>query len=54
MIDFTNAVASLERFEQLWPGLTERMITHRFSLDDDLAQATGHLPGGIKSVIEFR
>jgi threonine dehydrogenase-like Zn-dependent dehydrogenase len=54
MVDFTNAVASLERFEELWPGLTERMITHRFTLDDDLAQATGHLPGGIKSVIEFR
>ncbi len=54
MVDFTNAVASLERFEDLWPGLAARMITHRFTLDDDLDQATGNLPGGIKSVIEFR
>jgi hypothetical protein len=30
------------------------MITHRFTLDDDLVQATGNLPGGIKSVIEFQ
>jgi threonine dehydrogenase-like Zn-dependent dehydrogenase len=53
MVDFTNAVESLERFEQLWPGLTETMITHRFTLDDDLVAATGNHPGGIKSVIEF-
>ncbi|MBA2469799.1 MAG: glucose 1-dehydrogenase [Chloroflexia bacterium] len=53
MVDFANAVESLGRFEDLWPGLTESMITHRFTLDDDLASATGKLPGGIKSVIEF-
>lgn len=53
MVDFTNAVASLERFEDLWPGLTGSMITHRFTLNDDLRVATGNLPGGIKSVIEF-
>ena len=53
MVDFANAVESLDRFEELWPGLTESMITHRFSLDDDLDYATGKLDGGIKSVIEF-
>ncbi|MBA3378790.1 MAG: glucose 1-dehydrogenase [Chloroflexia bacterium] len=53
MVDFANAVESLARFEKLWPGLTASMITHRFTLDDDLVTATGKLPGGIKSVIEF-
>jgi len=53
MEDFTNAVARLGRFEELWPGLAASMITHRFTLDDDLLAATGNLPGGIKSVIEF-
>jgi threonine dehydrogenase-like Zn-dependent dehydrogenase len=53
MIDFTNAVQSLDQFERLWPGLTESMITHRFTPHDDIVMATGNLPGGIKSVIEF-
>jgi threonine dehydrogenase-like Zn-dependent dehydrogenase len=51
--DFTNAVTSLERFDELWPGLTASMITHRFRPEDDLVHATGNLEGGIKSVIEF-
>jgi threonine dehydrogenase-like Zn-dependent dehydrogenase len=54
MVDFTNAVQSLERFETLWPGLTESMITNCFTLDDDLVEATNNIPGGIKSVIEFQ
>ena len=53
MVDFVNAVESLDRFEQLWPGLTESMITHRFTPADDLVVATSNIPGGIKSVIEF-
>lgn len=53
MVDFVNAVESLDRFEQRWPGLTGSMITHRFTLDDDLGIATSNIPGGIKSVIEF-
>ena len=53
MVDFVNAVESLDRFEQRWPGLTETMITHRFTPDDDLVAATSNIPGGIKSVIEF-
>lgn len=53
MVDFANAVESLARFDELWPGLTASMITHRFTLGDDLVAATGKLPGGIKSVIEF-
>lgn len=53
MVDFVNAVERLDRFEQLWPGLTESMITHRFTPDDDLTVATSNIPGGIKSVIEF-
>jgi hypothetical protein len=53
MVDFVNAVDSLDRFEQLWPGLTQTMITHRFTPDDDLVAATANIPGGIKSVIEF-
>ncbi len=53
MVDFANAVESLGRFERLWPGLTESMITHRFTLHDDLIAATAKLDGGVKSVIEF-
>jgi len=52
-VDFTNAVESLDRFEKMWPGLAGSMITHRFGPDDDRFAATGDLPGGIKSVIEF-
>jgi hypothetical protein len=37
----------------MWPGLAGSMITHRFGPDDDRFAATGDLPGGIKSVIEF-
>ncbi|HYI24378.1 MAG TPA: glucose 1-dehydrogenase [Thermomicrobiales bacterium] len=54
MVDFANAVSSLERFESLWPGLTGSMITHRFTLDDDPNLATGNIPGCIKCVIEFQ
>lgn len=53
MVDFVSAVESLDRFEQFWPGLTESMITHRFTPDDDLVAATSNIPGGIKTVIEF-
>jgi glucose 1-dehydrogenase len=50
--DFSNGVASLGRFEALWPGLTERTITERLGLDDvaRIAEAKGV---GVKTVIEF-
>ncbi len=52
-VDFINAVDRLRMFENLWPGLTGRMITHRLSTEDDLT-AIEHKPEGvIKMVVEF-
>ncbi|HEU0165192.1 MAG TPA: glucose 1-dehydrogenase [Thermomicrobiales bacterium] len=55
-IDFVNAVTSLDRFEELWPGLTERFITNRlpFGPDLDLDRIAHKSPNEIKTVIEFR
>ena len=54
-VDFENAVKSLDQFEQLWPGLTRRLITSRlaFGPDLDLAQIAEKSPNEIKTVIEF-
>jgi len=54
-IDFVNAVDRLARFEELWPGLTEQMITNRltFGPDIDLRQIIEKSPGEIKTTIEF-
>ena len=51
--DFVNAVADLDVFERLWPGLALSMITHRFTVDDDLKLIAARVDGGIKTVIEF-
>lgn len=51
--DFVNAVARLDRFESLWPGLALSMITHRFTINDDLKQIAAKVDDGIKTVIEF-
>lgn len=51
--DFVSAVRHLSRFEHLWPGLTERMITNRLpSLDAHPDIMTAH-HGGIKAVIDL-
>ncbi|HWV34776.1 MAG TPA: zinc-binding dehydrogenase, partial [Thermomicrobiales bacterium] len=54
-VDFENAVHSLDRFEELWPGLTERFITNRlaFGPDIDLRQIAEKSSNEIKTVIEF-
>jgi threonine dehydrogenase-like Zn-dependent dehydrogenase len=49
--DFTNGVEHLARFDQLWPGLTGRLITDRLRGFDDAARIGEK--GGIKTVIEF-
>jgi hypothetical protein len=50
--DFTNGVDRLHRFEELWPGLTLRLITERLRPDEAsrIAEAVG---GGVKTVVEF-
>lgn len=50
--DFVSGVTRLERFEQHWPGLTERLITNRLKGLDE-ALAAGRERHGIKTVIEF-
>lgn len=54
-IDFEHAVKSLDRFEELWSGLTERLITRRlnFGPDLDLSLITEKSSNEIKTVIEF-
>jgi threonine dehydrogenase-like Zn-dependent dehydrogenase len=51
--DFATGVDDLGRFEALWPGLTERLITHRLNGFADAAQIAGGIDQGIKTVIEF-
>ena len=51
--DFTAGVEDLERFEARWPGLTERLITHRLNGFADVARIAGGIDEGIKTVIEF-
>jgi len=51
--DFVNAVADLDQFDDLWPGLALSMITHRLTMADDLDQIATRIDGGIKTVIEF-
>jgi threonine dehydrogenase-like Zn-dependent dehydrogenase len=48
--DFVAGLAHLERFAQRWPGLTERLITHRFAGFEDALRMM-EVPG-IKSIIE--
>ena len=50
--DFRQGLADLARFEELWPGLTARMITRRLSSLSAYEEIVGHGSGGIKTVIE--
>lgn len=52
-VDFVNAVTRLATFESLWPGLAQRMITHRLTVNDDLSAIEQKTEGVIKMVIEF-
>lgn len=54
-IDFENAVTRLDRFEELWPGLTSTLITSRlvFGPDLDLSRIANKSSDEIKTVIEF-
>jgi threonine dehydrogenase-like Zn-dependent dehydrogenase len=51
--DFTNAVDHLGRFEELWPGLLERMFTDRIPFDAALGSIAAKADQGIKTLIEF-
>ncbi|MGH2562413.1 MAG: alcohol dehydrogenase catalytic domain-containing protein, partial [Thermomicrobiales bacterium] len=51
--DFVAGVEHFDWFEELWPGLTERFITHRLRGFDDFARIREASTGGIKAVIEF-
>lgn len=52
--DFTLGVADLAKFEVLWPGLIETMITHRLELEEAAEAGIGHvIPGSVKTVIDF-
>ena len=53
MEDFTRGLADLARFEELWPGLTARLITQRLAGLTDYARITGDGRNGIKTVIEI-
>jgi threonine dehydrogenase-like Zn-dependent dehydrogenase len=50
-IDFEAGVRHLSRFEELWPGLTGRLITTRLNGFDEAARLRD--AGGIKAVIEL-
>lgn len=51
--DFGNAVASLHRFEALWPGLAGKLITGRLPLSGDISQIASKARDEIKMVVEF-
>jgi len=50
--DFRAAVDDLQRFEQLWPGVTERLITHRLKGLDAGLNLMESTRGAIKAIIE--
>ena len=50
--DFVQGVADLGRFDELWPGLTERLITRRLEGFRDPDGIAGKIDDGIKTVIE--
>lgn len=47
--DFATAIADLERFERLWPGVARRLITHRHSLERFPERVSART--GIKEVV---
>ena len=51
--DFQNAVAHLGRFEELWPGLLDRMFTERVPFDGDIDSIVSRTEASIKTVIEL-
>ncbi len=51
--DWDAAVADLDRFEELWPGLAASLITARIPFDGDLSPIATGGAGGIKTVVEF-
>ena len=51
-VDFDNAVRSLARFDALWPGLAERLITSRLAIDD-IEQVAEKTAADVKMVVEF-
>jgi hypothetical protein len=48
---FEEGVADLERFDALWPGLAERLITRRLSMEE-FTDGLSRREGQIKEVVE--
>jgi threonine dehydrogenase-like Zn-dependent dehydrogenase len=53
LADFRAAVADLQRFDQLWPGLTEILITHRLNGLEEALDLSESIHGAVKAVIEI-
>ncbi len=51
--DFEQGLADMVRFEELWPGLTARLITRRLAGLTAYEEIAGHGRGGVKTVIEL-
>ena len=53
LADFRAAVDDLQRFDQLWPGLAESMITHRIPGLEAAIDLERLSEGAVKAVIEI-
>jgi threonine dehydrogenase-like Zn-dependent dehydrogenase len=51
--DFQAAITDLLQFEQRWPGLTGRMITHRLGSLDEAVDLMTTTRGAIKAVVDL-
>ncbi|MGH2531428.1 MAG: glucose 1-dehydrogenase [Thermomicrobiales bacterium] len=51
--DFVAGVGHFDQFEELWPRLTQRLITHRLRGFAEFARIREASSGGIKAVIEL-
>ncbi|MDQ2683361.1 MAG: glucose 1-dehydrogenase [Chloroflexota bacterium] len=49
--DFERAIADLQEFERLWPGLASRMITHRLPTLADAVDLMESTRGAIKAIV---
>lgn len=52
LTDFQTAVADLQKFEMLWPGLTSRLITHRLNGLEEGVNLMELSQGAVKAVID--
>lgn len=52
--DFSSAVVHLGEFENLWPGLLDRMFTARVPFEGKVESIVDKTPNSIKTLIEFQ